>query len=75
MVRMNDDRLTKRSETKKQGGCWKRGRPQLTWEDCAQIDLLEERQRKTNTGQKRPTTGSNGKITKVAVQAVQRSHK
>ena len=39
MVRMNDDRLTKRSETKKQGGCWKRGRPQLTGEDCVQIDL------------------------------------
>ena len=29
MVRMKDERLPKRSETKKQEGCRKRGRPQL----------------------------------------------
>ena len=29
MVRMNYDKLPKRSETKKQEGCRKRGRPQL----------------------------------------------
>ena len=33
MVRMNDERSPKRSETKKQG-FRKRGRPQLRWEDC-----------------------------------------
>ena len=34
MVGMKDERLPKRSETKNQGGCRKRGRPQLRWEDC-----------------------------------------
>ena len=29
MARMKDERLPKRSETKKQEGCRKRGRPQL----------------------------------------------
>ena len=38
MVRMKDDKLPKRSETKKQDGCRKRGRPQLRWEDCLKID-------------------------------------
>ena len=27
-------KLPKRSETKKRGGCRKRGRPRLGWEDC-----------------------------------------
>ena len=31
---MKDERLLKRSETKKQGGCSKRERAQLIWEDC-----------------------------------------
>ena len=31
---MKDERLLKRSETKKQGGCSKRERAQLRWEDC-----------------------------------------
>ena len=39
MVRMKDDKLQKRSETKKQGGCRKRGRPQLRWEDSVKRDL------------------------------------
>ena len=39
MVRMKDDRLPKRAETKKQEGSRKRGRPQLTWEDCVKRDL------------------------------------
>ncbi len=34
-----DDRLPKRSETKKQEGFRKRGRPQLIWEDCVKRDL------------------------------------
>ena len=39
MVRMTDERLPKRSEAKKQGGCRKRGRPQLRWEDWLKRDL------------------------------------
>ena len=38
-VRMRDERLPKRSETKKQEGCRKRGRPLLRWEDCVKRDL------------------------------------
>ena len=39
MVRMKDDKLLKRSETKKQEGFRKRGRPQLRWKDCVKRDL------------------------------------
>ena len=39
MVRMKDERLPKRYETKKQEGCRKRGRPRLRWEDCVKRDL------------------------------------
>ena len=39
MVIMKDDRLPKRSDTKKQEGCIKRGRPQLRWKNCVEIDL------------------------------------
>ena len=39
MVRMKDDKLPKRSDTKKQEGCRKRGRPRLRWEDCVKLDL------------------------------------
>ena len=39
MARMKDERLSKRSETKKQGGCRKRGRQQLRWEECVKRDL------------------------------------
>ena len=41
MVRMKDERLPKRSETKKQEGCRKRGRQQLRWDDCVKRDLRE----------------------------------
>ena len=41
MVRMKDDKLPKRSETKKQEGFRKRGRPQLRWEDCVKRDLTK----------------------------------
>ena len=39
MVRMNDDNLPKRAETKKQEGSRKQGRLQLRWEDCVKRDL------------------------------------
>ena len=39
MGRMKDERLPKRSETKKQEGCRKRGRTQLRWQDCVKRDL------------------------------------
>ena len=39
MIRMKDNTLPKRSETKKQEGCRKRGRPLLRWEDCVKRDL------------------------------------
>ena len=53
-VRMKDERLPKRSETKKQEGCRKRGRSQLRWEDSLKRDLRKEeeeenwRERKDN---------------------------
>ena len=50
MVRMKDDKLPKRTETKKQEGCRTRGRPQLRWENCVKRDLRkaeeEENERK-----------------------------
>ena len=58
MVRVKDERLPKRFETKKEEGCRKRG-------------LCEERSKKGEGGRKvERATGSNGKkfITKVAVQ-------
>ena len=39
LVRMKDENLPKRSETKKQEDLRKRGRPHLTWEDCVKRDL------------------------------------
>ena len=39
MVGKKNERLPKRSETKKQEGCRKRGRRQLGWEDCVKRDL------------------------------------
>ena len=38
-IRMKDDKLPKRAETKKQEGSRKIGRPQLRWEDCVKRDL------------------------------------
>ena len=67
MVRMKDERLAKRCETKKQVGCRKRGRPQLREYDCVKRHLRkaegEEKWReKSNTGGQWKT------ITKVAIQ-------
>ena len=66
MVRMKEDKLPKRSETKKKEGCRKRGRPQLRWEYCVKRDLrnVEEedkwREKASNRGQWK-------QITKAAV--------
>ena len=58
-IRRKDERLPKRSETKKQEGCRKRGRPQLRWEDCVKRDLRKAKK----SGEKRPTTGTS-RVTK-----------
>ena len=67
MVRMKDERSLKRSETKKQEGCRKRGRPQLRWEDCVKGDL-----RKAEEEEKWREKVNNRdewkQITKVAIQ-------
>ena len=39
MIRMKDERLPKKSETKKQEGCRNRGRPQLRWYHCVMRNL------------------------------------
>ena len=44
MVRMNDDKLPKRAEPKRQEGSRKRGRPQLRWEDCVKRDLRKAKE-------------------------------
>ena len=66
VVRMKDERLPKRSETKKQG-CRKRGRPPLRWEDYLKRDLrkAEEEEKVERTGHQQ---GAMENITKVAVQ-------
>ena len=65
MVRMKDDKLPKRSESKKQEGSRKRGRPQLRWKDC------KERSEKGRVGrQLREKTNNRNpwkQITNVAV--------
>ena len=58
MVRMKDDKLPKRAETKKHEGYRKRGRPQLRWEDCVKRDLRKAKEEEN--GEKRPTTGTDG---------------
>ena len=67
MVRMKDGRLPKRSETKKQRGCRKRGRSQLRWDDCEKRDL-----RKAEEEEKWREKANNRdqwkRITKVAMQ-------
>ena len=58
VVRMKDEILHKRSETKEQEVAGKRGRPQLRWEDCVKRDLRKVEGEES--GEKRPTTGSDG---------------
>ena len=44
MVRMKEDKLPKRSQTKKKEGFRKRGRLQLIWEDCVKRDLRKAKE-------------------------------
>ena len=46
MVRMKDDKLPKRAETKKQEGSRKRRRPQQRWENCVKRDLRKAQEEK-----------------------------
>ena len=59
---MKDDRLAKISETKKQEGCRKRGRPQLRWEDCVKRDLrkAEEEEKWREKANKRTNVSNLG---------------
>ena len=59
MVRMKDDILQKGAEAMKQGGCRKRGRQQLRWEDCLKRGLTRQ-MKKTGRG-KRSATENDGK--------------
>ena len=66
MVRMKDDKLPKRAETKKQEGSRKSGRQQLRWEDCVKRNLRkakEEEKWRENANNR----GQWKQITKVAV--------
>ena len=65
MVRMKDERLSNRSETKEQEGCRKRGRPQLRWEDCVKRSEKGRGGRKVE--RKGQEQGAMVKITKVGV--------
>ena len=58
MIRMKDDKLPKRAETKKQEGSRKQGRPNLRWEDCVKRDLRKAEEEENC--EKRPKTGTNG---------------
>ena len=64
---MKEERLPKRSETKKQEGCRKRGRRQLRREDCVKRDLskAEEEEKWREKANNREHWKL---ITKVAVQ-------
>ena len=67
MVRMKDEISPKISETKKQEGCRKQGRPQLRWDDCVKRDVRkaeEEEKWRENANNKDQWK----QITKVAVQ-------
>ena len=66
VVRMKDDKLSKRSETKKHDGCRKRGRSQLRCEDCVKRDLrrAEEEEKWSEKANNRDQWK---RITKVAV--------
>ena len=55
---MNDDKLPKRAETKRQEGSRKRGRPRLRWEDCVKRDLRKAKEEKN--GEKMPTIVTDG---------------
>ena len=56
---MADERLPKRAETKKQGGCRKRGRQQPRWKECLKIDIRKAEEKEK--GREKAATGSDGK--------------
>ena len=60
MVRMKDDKLPKRDETKKQEGSRKRGRPQLRWEDCVKRDMRILKAEAEEKWREKATTGTDG---------------
>ena len=66
VVRMKDDKLPKRAETKKQGGSRKRGRPHLRWEDCVKR-YLRKAEEEEKWGEKANNRDRWKQITKVAV--------
>ena len=65
-MRMKDDTLPKRSETKKLGGSTKRGRPQLRWEDCVKRGVRKAEE-KEKWREKANNRDQRNQITKVAV--------
>ena len=66
MVRMKDERLLKRSGTKKQEGCRKRGRPQLKWEDCARSEKRIGGRKVERKGQQQRSMETNYKSSHTA---------
>ena len=58
MVRMKEDKVPKRAETKRQEGSRKRGRSQLRWEVCVKRDLRKAEEEEN--GEKMPTKGTDG---------------
>ena len=50
--------ITEKTESKKQEGSRKRGRTQLSWEECLKGDLRKVQGVKSR--EKRPITGTNG---------------
>ncbi len=67
MVRMKDERLPRRCETKRQEGCRRRGRPQLRWEDCVKRDLRKAVEEEKWREKKANNRDQWNQITNVAV--------
>ena len=68
MVRLKDETLPKKSETKKQEDCRKRGRPRLSWEDWVKRDV-----RKAEEEENRREKANRDEWKQIAKVAVQRS--
>ena len=68
VVRMKDERLRQRSETKKQEGYRKRGRPQQRWDNCVKRDM---RKAEEENGSENANNRDQWKtFTKISVQGV-----
>ena len=63
---MKDDKLPKRSETKKQECFIKRGRPQLRREDCAKRDLRKAEEEVERKGQQQGPMERNYKSSRTS---------